>query len=209
MNLKRELSILDSPLSSDAFGEKKICSVNFLLKFIAHKIVHNSDWAQAHASHNFQRKKTNLEKHSSTSWYLLFSRGNNFLRFGAILRKVTIFLLAPSEISHHEGSLHPPMRMFFYFFQTGIDPSLILEIIWHFFLKNHPQNTPKMHCEEVLDRNMWLLASLSSVVLSTQPSHFAIDLRCYIHTGLLCSDLFKINHYKSYLEGNIGFFQLR
>ena len=95
------------------------------------------------------------------------------------------------------------------FSKQGLTPRLILEIIWHFFLKNHPQNTPKMHCEEVLDRNMWLLASLSSVVLSTQPSHFAIDLRCYIHTGLLCSDLFKINHYKSYLEGNIGFFQLR
>ena len=51
--------------------------------------------------------------------------------------------------------------------------------------------------------------TLIGAVLSTQPSHFAIDLRCYIHTGLLCSDLFKINHYKSYLEGNIGFFQLR
>ena len=73
MNLKRELSILDSPLSSDAFGEKKICSVNFLLKFMAHKIVHNSDWAQAHASHNFQRKKTNLEKHTAPPADIYFS----------------------------------------------------------------------------------------------------------------------------------------
>ena len=64
-------------------------------------------------------------------------------------------------------------------------PRLILEIIWHFFLKNHPQNTPKMHCEEVLDRNMWLLASLSSVVLSTQPSHFDTDLWCYLHTEMV------------------------
>ena len=147
MNLKRELSILDSPLSSDAFGEKKICSVNFLLKFIAHKIVHNSDWAQAHASHNFQRKKTNLEKHSSTSWYLLFSRGNNFLRFGAILRKVTIFLLAPSEISHHEGSLHPPMRMFFLLFPNRDWPQPYFGNYLAFFL--FPKFRKKNQCTKM------------------------------------------------------------
>ena len=59
--------------------EKKICSVNFALKFIAHKIVIQIGLVPHTNPISKERKQIWLC--NQQSWYLLFSWGNNFLRF--------------------------------------------------------------------------------------------------------------------------------
>ena len=92
----------------DVQGEKKICSANFPLKFIAHKIVIQIEPIPHTNPISRERKQIWLcNQQSSGNWYLLYSRGNNFLRFEAIL---VIFGKVATFPHSQTWSLHQKQR---------------------------------------------------------------------------------------------------